>query len=105
MARPRQRKSDEDQSGRQVDLWQAVDAKRLRQLARVVGVVAEEPYQDRLARMDLRFLPGLPLELLEEHVWRPPLEGAGDDQPAGLERRGQLDGRPRRIEVVLPSDP
>src|ERR1043166_7670989 len=74
----------------QVDLWQAVDAERLRQLAAVVGVVAEEAEQDRLSRVDLRPLADLALELLGEHVGGPSIEAAGDDLPGRLERLGQL---------------
>src|SRR3990170_2295695 len=89
----------------QVDLQKAVNAQRLRQLAAVVGVVAEEAEKDCLAGVDLRPLARLPLERLEQRIRRPSFETGGDDPPGGLEPLDQLPRAPRRIEIVLPTDP
>ena len=109
MDRGRYRASKDDQgrsiSTPQIELGQAVDAQDLRQLTAVVGVMGEEAHQDRLAGMELRLLTGPALELLEELVWCPPLEAAGDDLPTAFERLGQLDSGPGCIEVVLPTVP
>src|SRR6266550_9229347 len=87
----------------EIDLRELVDAEGLRQLAAVVGVVGQEPLEDRPARMDLTMVTVQPLDRLLEHRRRPAIQAAIDDRPGRVEGRHELGRAARVVEIVLPA--
>jgi hypothetical protein len=80
-----------------------VTPEREGQLPVVIGIVRQQPLQDRRARMDLALLPVEPFDLVAEHVRRPSIQHAVDDREARVQGTDQLSGVARVREVVLPA--
>lgn len=86
----------------EVDLRQSEDPERLRELAAVIGVVAEQPLQNRPATMHLAVAAVLPDEPAVEHLRCPTVQTAVDDIPGRLQCPHQLVAVPWGVEVILP---
>src|SRR4051794_38779008 len=80
-----------------------MDAEGLRELARVVCVVADHPHDHRRAGVDLASPRVFAHELLAEHLRRPSIETPLHDRPRRLERGNELLRSSGMILVVLPA--
>ena len=81
-----------------------MNAQRLRQLAAVVGVVAEEPLDDRPARVYLVRAPEIASDLVAKHVEGPSVQAALNHAERRVQGIDKLIGPAGMVGVVLPAE-
>jgi drug/metabolite transporter (DMT)-like permease len=101
--RPSARSSAGRLAAPEVDLGETGGPQQLRDLARVEGVVGEEPVEDRHPGVAPDPVAERPLDLGREHGRRPPDEARVHHAPRRVEGGHELVRRARLVEVVLPA--